>query len=165
MKKTMNDAINSFKSSRNVILGSMGFVFGFGVILILSFCVQIVVSETDSHSKHYFLHLKFYKPGLSNHSLVYSEWYGKKIIKKIVGVEGDKIWYDQTHCLWVGNQRIGFQKPISKDMRALTPIEGQVIPKGYAFVYSEHQSSFDSRYQELGLVPVTGLEGFIVPLI
>ncbi len=161
----MSEVIRSFGRFKNVFFGGVGFIIGFGIILLLSCCIQIVVSETDSHPKHYFLHLKLYKPGLDDYSLVYSKWYGKNIIKKIAGVEGDKIWYDKRQCLWVGSQKIGFQKSISKNERVLTPIEAQVIPKGYVFVYSEHKSSFDSRYHELGLVPLNSLEGKVIPLI
>ncbi len=164
----MNRSYNIRKilnNPKNIIMGSLGFFFGVGFIFLLSLYTQIIISETDSLPKHYFLHFTFCKPGLKDHTLLYSKWYGKKIIKQIVGVEGDKVWYDKEKCLWVNQHKVGFIKSTSKDKRTLTPIKSQVIPKGYVFVYSDHTSSFDSRYQELGLVPVAILERKVIPLL
>lgn len=142
----------------------LGFFLSLGLILLLSHYVQIVISETDSHPKHYFLHLPFYKPSLNDYTILYSEWYGKPIIKQIVAVEGDKIWYDEHHCLWINQKKIGVPSSTSRDNKVLTPIKAQIIPKDFVFVYSEHPLSFDSRYQELGLISLSSIQGKVVPL-
>lgn len=153
------------KNPKKILNGGFGFVSGFALIWILSQHAQIIISETDSHPKHYFLHLPKYQAKLNDHVLLHSDWYGKKIIKQIVGLEGDRIWYDSDQCLWTNDRKIGFLKSISKSKRILSPISSQLIPKGYVFLYSNHESSFDSRYQELGLIPVSALEGKVIPLI
>lgn len=152
-------------SPRKVFIGCCGFLLGFGLILALSQNLQLIISETDSHPKHYFLHFPHIKANLNDFVILNSDWYGKKIIKQIVGLDGDRIWYDAEQCLWINDKRIGYLKSKSKDSRLLTPLEAQIIPKGYVFVHSDHESSFDSRYQELGLIPISSLEGKVLPLI
>jgi hypothetical protein len=39
-----------------------------------------------------------------------------------------------------------------------------VIPEGQVFLYSPHPKSFDSRYQEVGLVQVSDLEGTAIAI-
>lgn len=146
-------------------VGCLAFVISFGIVLGLSFYMDIIISETDSHPKHYFLHLPYCEPRLYNHTVIFSQWYGKKIIKQIVGVEGDKVWYTNDGCLWVNDRKIGFLKLYSQKNQVLTPILTQFIPEGYVFVYSDHEWSFDSRYQELGLVPISALKGKVIPLL
>lgn len=160
-----NNIVRLLSNPRKVLIGCFSFILGFGLILALSRNLQLIISETDSHPKHYFLHFPHIKANLNDFVILTSDWYGKKIIKQIIGLEGDKIWYDAEQCLWVNDKRIGFLKSKSKDSRFLTPLATQVIPKGYVFVYSEHESSFDSRYKELGLIPISSLEGKVLPLI
>lgn len=51
----------------------------------------------------------------------------------------------------------------TKEGRPLTPLVlnefGMTIPKGYVFVAGDHPQSFDSRYEEFGLVPVEKIWG------
>ena len=53
----------------------------------------------------------------------------------------------------------------TSDGRRLYATPAQTIPKEYVFLYSGHIQSFDSRYQELGLVPLSKLQGLVVPLV
>lgn len=152
-------------SPRKILIGGFCFISSFCLIWMLSQHFQIIISETDSHPKHYFLCILKLQAKLGDYVLLDSHWYGKKIIKQIIGIEGNKIWYDSDHCLWVNDKKIGLLKSISKNKRKLSPIPNQIIPKGYVFVYSSHESSFDSRYQELGLIPVLAIEGKVIPLV
>ena len=34
-----------------------------------------------------------------------------------------------------------------------------VIPKGYYYVHTDHKDSFDSRYNEIGLIPLSEVRG------
>lgn len=162
----MNEALvqKDFKRSNGSLVGLIAFWLSVTLILGGSHYIRVIVSETDSLPQHYFLHLPTWQPGLNEYTLLYSPWYGKKIIKQIIGVEADELWYDEDQCLWLNQRKIGKAKPRSQDNRALTPIPAQIIPQGFVFVYSEHPSSFDSRYQELGLVPLSKLEGRVIPL-
>ncbi len=137
-----------------------------GVLLFvvpLLFC-RIVISETDSLPEHYFIHLPYLKAGKGDYVISYSDWYKGRIIKKIIGIGGDKVWYDKAGYLFVNHIRIGLPKLSSTDGRPLTPIAAQVIPQNYVFLYSPHESSFDSRYEELGLVPQSAFRGRVVGL-
>ena len=142
------------------LIGMAGLMF----IGTLSIFCKIAISETDSLPEHYFLHLPFMKPHKGEYTLFYSEWYQGKIIKKIIGVEGDKVMRDKTGCVWVNQTRIGVPKLKATDGSRLTPIKVQVIPKGYVFVYSNNENSFDSRYEELGVIPVSSLQGRLLAL-
>lgn len=55
-------------------------------------------------------------------------------------------------CIDINGLSIG---PLFKQTRkgeALHPMESQIIPRGCLFVYGSHPQSFDSRYQEFGLI-------------
>lgn len=164
----LNSFVNVFvalNTPKKLMFGFLGFLLGFFFVYVLSQNVRIIISETDSHPAHYFINFPKSKAKLKDHVLLESNWYGKKIIKKIVGQEGDRVWYDSNQCVWINDNKIGPLKEISKCNRKLTPIPSQYIPKGYVFVYSNHESSFDSRYQELGLIPISSLRGKVFPLM
>ena len=156
MKKPLFFAFKSrhewFKA---LLIGIAGVMF----VGTLSIFCKIAISETDSLPEHYFLHLPFMKPHKGEYTVFYSEWYEGKVIKKIIGVEGDSVSYDKAGCVWVNQTRIGVPKLKATDRSRLTPIKVQVIPKGYVFVYSNNENSFDSRYEEFGLVPMEKIYG------
>ncbi len=104
------------------------------------------------------------KPKKQDYTLVYSPWYQGKIIKQIIGLEGDVISVNDRGEVWVNHKRVGIPCALASDGSALMPIEPQIIPEGRVFLYSAHLRGFDSRYQELGLVPSASLEGWVIPL-
>ncbi len=144
--------------------GLAAFCLGFSIILVFSQFVTFVVSETDSLPCHYFLKFKMLSPTKGDYTVVFSQWYKGKILKKIIGQENDKIWYDNQGHLWVNDFKVGKPKLYASDGRPLTPLRAQIIPKDYVFLYSSHELSFDSRYQELGLVPLPDLKGKVISL-
>lgn len=75
------------------------------------------------------------------------------LIKRVVGKEGDII------------------APYLKDLKTktgagqpLTPLKAKFVPEGYVFVKADHPDSFDSRYEEFGLVKVEEIWGRSFPL-
>ena len=87
----------------------------------------------------------------------------KHFTKRIVGVTGDII----TKCdgfICINDKKIASLKDKTKNNEVLTPIESQAIPKRHYFVLAEHKDSFDSRYQEFGLVKHEYIEGKAIPL-
>ena len=146
------------------VKASCGFGVAFLFIIFVSNNLKFLISETDSLSYHYFLHFPKIKPGLYDYTAIESDWYQGKIIKQIVGRSGDEIWQDKNGHIFVNQLNIGNALKISSDGKALTPIKSQTIPQGYVFLCSDHARSFDSRYEELGLVPLSSLEGLVVPL-
>jgi len=80
------------------------------------------------------------------------------IVKRLVGVAGDHILHKEDG-LYVEDTCVGrFLKQTHKG-ETLTPIFEQVIPEGFVFVMADHPDSFDSRYKEFGLVPVSSIYG------
>lgn len=47
----------------------------------------------------------------------------------------------------------------TKEGEILTPLPNQAIPEGYLFVVGDHPRSFDSRYEEFGLVSINNIYG------
>ncbi len=144
--------------------GAQHFFITFLCMAFLKTQVHFVISETDSLPQHYFLHFPKLKPKLDDYTVVYSPWLKKKMVKKIVGVAGDFIWFDQQWECYVDTKRIGSVYRVASDKRALHPIESQIIPEGQVFLYGLHARSFDSRYQELGLIQRSKLQGKVIPL-
>ena len=126
--------------------------------------VKFVKSYTDSLPQHYFLQLPNTSPKKRDLTLVYNDFYKGNLIKQIIGVAGDHVWYDQEQRLWVNDQCVGSCRLNTDSGKKLTAISSQVIPEGYVFLYAPHSESFDSRYQEVGLVPVTQLQGKLIAL-
>lgn len=145
--------------------GLMSFVVGFGVFGFLSERIHFIKSLTDSLPQHYFVHLPKMTPQVGDLTLVRNQFYGSCLIKKIIGQGGDRIRTDARGELWVGQQRVGKVYPQTGDGRKLTPTQSQVIPEGRVFLYSPHPKSFDSRYQEVGLVSVSDLEGLVIAIV
>ena len=156
--------------------GLCGFLLVLGVTSQISNHVGLIYSKTNSLPYHLFLHLKNVDPLRGHYTCFHSPWYGKKVIKKVVGMEGDILSYDHSgalqletldiNSLWLGRQlKIGRPKKQSKDGRILTPIKRGIIPKGMVFVSGEHERSFDSRYEELGLIPAKDLQGRLIALV
>lgn len=140
--------------------------FGIAIlnVLVLSHYVKFLISETDSLPYHFFLHLPHIKPKVEDYTMVESHWYNKKIIKRIIGVAGDLIEVYPDGQILVNKHKIGIPIAIASDGRILNSIQTQTIPAGYAFLYGDHPKSFDSRYQELGLIPLSSLQGLVIPL-
>ena len=143
----------------------ISFLLAVGLVAIISNYCCILISNTNSLPQHYFLHCHKSSPKLNDYSVTWSNWYGDRVIKKIVGIAGDSVWYNQKGELMVNDQLIGVPQKIASDGRALNPIQPQTIPEGLVFLAAEHPKSFDSRYQEFALVPTTKLEGLVIPLL
>ena len=145
--------------------GFLGSFIGFGIIALVADHLCLLYSESASLPYHYFLKLKKVTPQKGDYTCIESPWYGHKVIKEIAGKSGDKIMYDADGALWIGSRRIGVLQGKALDGRALTPISAGKILEGFVFLAGPHERSFDSRYQELGLVPEKALQGRVLGLI
>jgi conjugal transfer pilin signal peptidase TrbI len=87
----------------------------------------------------------------------------KPLAKKVAGVAGDSIVLSLGHVL-INGKSYGEVLSHSKSGTKLTPISKGVIPEGFVFMSSFHPDSFDSRYQEFGLISVDAVKGELWPL-
>jgi conjugative transfer signal peptidase TraF len=83
--------------------------------------------------------------------------------KQIAGTAGDVITVANDYIL-VNGIKFAKLKTQTKDHKKLTPIVEQTIPQQCFFVLAQHNDSFDSRYQEFGLVHKDYIEGKAYPI-
>ncbi len=145
--------------------GLAGFLVSFVVISMALDQVRIVYSPTDSLPYRIFVEIKHMKPKVGQYAYFECPWCGARVIKQIVASEGDKVAYDTSGNIWAADQKIGKAERKARDGRPLTPLKPGIIPKGLMFVKGEHQRSFDSRYQEMGLIPETALGGRVFGIV
>lgn len=81
------------------------------------------------------------------------------VIKQVKGIPGSKMRFDAQGQLWVDDFCVGTIHTTSITGKPVTSIKAGVIPKGYVFGYATHERSFDSRYQEFGLIPIDSIQG------
>jgi conjugal transfer pilin signal peptidase TrbI len=174
--KFLIERLSFLKNRKQWIKGILFFVIVFALMGFIKDHVCLLYSTTASLPHRTFLKLKQMSPQKGDYTCFDSPWYGGNVVKKIVGVAGDSITYDTQGNLWVktlwvkppwiGRQlKVGTQKKKSKDGRLLTPIKPGIIPKGMVFVMGEHERSFDSRYEEMGLIPEHALQGRVIALL
>ena len=92
------------------------------------------------------------------HDTKYPLW-----VKQIKGVSGDEISIlNQT--VFINGKLICIAKEnFLNGSKANVIVQGQ-IPEGYVYVYAPHKDSFDSRYQEFGLVSLDDVIGVAHPV-
>ncbi len=92
---------------------------------------------------------------------------GDGFVKYLMGVQGDRVEVQGDHVYLTtsrGRFDMGRCKPRSRHGAPLQPIEAQVIPPGYVYVWAPHIDALDSRYAVLGLVPTSAIQGKAVLL-
>ncbi|MFI5342792.1 MAG: S26 family signal peptidase [Chlamydiales bacterium] len=85
------------------------------------------------------------------------------LAKRIAGLSGDLIEI-KNQQVYVNHIPYGIIQERSPSSRPLTAIQEGKIPYGYVYVYGTHPSSFDSRYAEFGLIPISQLKEQLWPL-
>ncbi len=79
------------------------------------------------------------------------------LAKIIVGTEGDKVVIEKGRVSVNGEDRGVLLTKSPSSGKPLASIRACSIPKGFVFVWAPHPHSFDSRYQEIGLIPVESI--------
>lgn len=85
------------------------------------------------------------------------------IAKQVIGLPGDSIEVRNSQ-IFVHDTYLGDIKERSNSGKIYTPISHKRIPTGYLFLSSTHEDSFDSRYEEFGLIPQEAIIEELWPL-
>jgi len=164
--RLLRDRLSFLNNKKQWGKGILCFLVVFALIAWLKDHVCLLYSATGSLPYRTFLKLKILEPRRGDYTCIDSSWYGGTLVKKLVGTAGDAVTYDEAGNLWINRQlRVGKPHKQAKDGRVLTPLEEGIIPKGKVFVMGDHERSFDSRYEELGLVPEQALQGRVIALL
>lgn len=139
---------------------------GIGVLLVLALGghhTRLVLNQSHSLPYKIFLVVKGkpFKRGecvsiLGHHPAYISSNLG--FIKRVSGVAGDRISITQG-ALFINGRPKGRLRPFTKNHQPLTPLRTEEIPEGYVFVQGSAWDSYDSRYEEFGLVKVEHIQG------
>ena len=126
---------------------------------------SLYINQSNSLPFRAFLVIKNQQPKRNHYIAFNHPWFKDPLVKQVVGVEGDVV-YKVNGNLWVNNQNIGSVLKKTKTGRPLTSLahKGEIPPKHY-FVAAFHNGSFDSRYEEVGLITLKQVLGRAVPLL
>lgn len=84
--------------------------------------------------------------------------FGAPIAKIVVGVAGDEVYTLSNHIIVNGADRGIVLDKSPRSGKPLTPIQQCMIPDEYVYVWAPHPESFDSRYQDIGLIHVSRIK-------
>jgi signal peptidase I len=133
---------------------SWAIAFAVGIILFFLLHSNFRIIQLTSPSVQYkwCIHLLNLKP--KKGGLCVFERNGKTMVKYLIGMQGDKI-KNMKDIIYVNENIVGR----ARRTKYLTPASTHFIPEGYAFVAGNHENSFDSRYEEYGLVDLKDIRG------
>lgn len=127
------------------------------------FSYRICHNVTDSLSQKWFVSFPINK---IERGIYVTLWHPKSphlLAKRIVGLPGDKVEI-RNGIIYVEGVELGVVLTKSDSGMELRPILNQVIPQGFVFAHASHPKSFDSRYEEFGLVEITNLVEGLWPI-
>ena len=92
------------------------------------------------------------------------QYVGEKLFtKRVIGLPGDHIIREKNGLeIKTQNSSVSIILPLldkTKEGQVLTPLPLQIIPEGCFFVVGDHPRSFDSRYEEFGLISMEKIWG------
>lgn len=102
---------------------------------------------------------------IKNHKVAYAT--ETNFAKRVLGLPGDRVLQNNAETRIIirnaSKRKLeAIKLPLlthTKEGKLLTPLGAPVIPEGYVFVGGDHPRSFDSRYEEFGLVPFAKIWG------
>ena len=132
--------------------------------------VRFVLNATPSIPYKFFVLLKrtefsIILPAKERYISFYHPVVQTRVIKQVKGVSGSRLHYDEKGYLWVDDFCVGKPHTTTRDGKELHATKPSIIPEGYVFTYAPHDQSFDSRYEEFGLIPVHLIQGVGVAVL
>ena len=85
-------------------------------------------------------------------------------VKQVRGMAGDVITVHPDRMVTVGGVPVGIATARSSTGRPVEAIAPGIIPDGRLFLAGPHPDSHDSRYAEIGLIPVSAVTARLLPL-
>ena len=85
-------------------------------------------------------------------------------IKRVRGLPGERVEVDAERRIRLNGALMGTAKRRALNGRALEAIKPVVIPQDHYYVHADHADSHDSRYEEIGLIPLERIRGRALPL-
>lgn len=89
---------------------------------------------------------------------------GVRCVKQVIGIPGDKLMCISKYFFVNGNKIGEVCKKSPRSGISLSPAQDREVPEGFLFVYAPHPESFDSRYEEFGLVRMEDIEERLCPI-
>ncbi len=85
-------------------------------------------------------------------------------MKRVRGLPGEWVEVDAERRIRLNGALIGTAKRRALNGRELEAIKPVVIPQDHYYVHADHADSHDSRYEEIGLIPLERIRGRALPL-
>lgn len=85
-------------------------------------------------------------------------------VKQVVGLPGDQV-HVRGRSVYIGERQYGEAKTHARTGRPLEVIQGGIIPDGFVYIFGGSVDSYDSRYAEIGFVPLSYLKGTARPVL
>lgn len=124
----------------------------------------IRVNLSNSSPYYLFRSSKFDKISRGQHVIIdHPTLTYKNIGKMIAGLPGDEIKVIDGN-VFINEEWFGKILKTSSSGKSYTPVLEQVIEDGYVYLYAPHEESFDSRYQEFGLIEISRIKESIWPI-
>lgn len=133
-----------------------------GFLIAPLYFVKFSWNRTKSLEGTFFVTFPFLKANVGDYALIEGHetpyFPGKTFIKILKGKEEDVI-EEKEKSLFIRGEYIGITFTQTIDGKPLHKIKERLVPHGYVFVAATNPRSFDSRYEEFGLVPVSKIIG------
>lgn len=155
--------IKNLKLKITLILAIYLAIYGIGFCLADKLSFGIRINHTASLPYKVFLSAPFNTVKRYAHVSFYHPHTSKSLAKRIIGLPGDQISCCENH-VYVNDYDCGHAFNMTSSGSPLIPIETGIIPEGYVFVHAPHPDSFDSRYLQFGLIPISLLEETLWPI-
>ena len=88
---------------------------------------------------------------------------GYSFVKIVKGVAGDRVTI-KDRDVYINEEYVGTAQPQSKNGVNLQMISETIIPENHYFVWTPHEYSYDSRYQDIGLISANLIQGIAHPI-